>query len=101
MNRAITRRQAEALRQDITRTRADLRETVQVLAERADIPSRARASTGRLMEEGRTLMRTHGQWLVLAGGVAGALVAAVIARQPPVRRWVRRTPRRARWRGRW
>lgn len=90
MNRAITSRQAELIRQDITRTRADLGETVQALAERADVRSRARASTGRMVAEGRMLLRTHGQWLVVAAGVAGALVGAAIARQPGVRRWVHR-----------
>jgi hypothetical protein len=97
MNRAITGRQAEALRQDIVRTRADLGETVQALAERADIRSRMRASRTRLREQSRILVRTHGGWIVVAAGLAGAVVAAIIAQRPPVRRWVRRPARARGW----
>ncbi|MFS8522133.1 MAG: DUF3618 domain-containing protein [Micromonosporaceae bacterium] len=104
MNRVLTARQAEALRDDIIRTRADLGETVRVLAERADLRARARASTDRYKRRARAAgdrlagpageaARTPGFWLV-AGAVAGAVVAALAARGGAARRWVRRMPAR-------
>lgn len=102
MNRALTEHQAESLRDDIIRTRADLGETVRVLAERADLRSRARASSDRYRQQARAAgnqlavrageaARTPGFWL-LVGAVAGGVVAVLAARGGAVRRWVWRMP---------
>ncbi|HLV57662.1 MAG TPA: DUF3618 domain-containing protein [Natronosporangium sp.] len=102
MNRALSERQAEALRDDIIRTRADLGRTVRVLAERADLRARARASTDRYRQRARAAgdrlaarageaARTPGFWL-LVGSLAGAAVAVLAARGGAARRWVRRMP---------
>lgn len=96
MNRALTDQQTAVLREDIARARADLGETVEALAERADVRSRARASTGQLMERGRSVAGSPGPWLVLGAGVTGAVLAVLLARERPAQRWRtrRRTGRR-------
>jgi hypothetical protein len=69
-------RQIDALRNDILETRAQLGETVQALAAKADIRSRARGSASRAAGRMRTAQGSAVPWAALA--VAGAVVVAVM-----------------------
>ena len=80
-------RDTEELRREIVRTRAELGETVQALAERADVPTRVRARVSETRDQVRSRVghaaRTPVPWVVLAA--AGAALVAVL-----VIRWRRR-----------
>lgn len=68
----MNRQETEALRAEIMRTRADLGQTIQQLAERADVKSRMRQSV-------RRAGRSPVPWFVLAAGAAAAVVLLTLA----------------------
>lgn len=69
--------QVAALRNEIAHTRAELGETVQELAARADVPARARASARRAAQRARVATSSPGPIVALAAGAA-AVVALVL-----------------------
>lgn len=90
---------AEALRADIRRTRAELGETVQALAARADVKARLRDSAahsgervrqrmglaagsaaGPVRDAGSAVRRRPVPWAVLAAGAVAAVVVLVLIR---------------------
>jgi transposase-like protein len=72
MTKAGTNRDTEALRAEIVQTRAELGETIQQLAERADVKSRVQQSVRRA---GRGPL----PWFVLAAGAAAAVALLIVA----------------------
>jgi hypothetical protein len=76
MNRSQSINDVDALRDEIAHTRAELGETVQALAARADVPARARASAQRTADRVRTAGGMPGVWMV--AGVGVALVTALV-----------------------
>jgi hypothetical protein len=84
MSRAETNRDTNALREEIIQTRADLGQTIQQLAERADVKSRVRASAAHTSKRVRGSVRRAGgspvPWFVLAAGAAAAVVLLLLAR---------------------
>lgn len=77
MNRLETRQRTEALRDEIEHTRAELGETVQALAARADVPARARASAHRTADRVRKAGGSRGIWVFVGAGAVA--VAAMLA----------------------
>jgi hypothetical protein len=67
----VNRQETEALRAEIAQTRAELGETLQQLAERADVKSRVQQSVRRA---GRSPL----PWVVLTAGVAAAVVVLIV-----------------------
>lgn len=65
---------AELLREEIRALRADLGETVQALASRADVPARMRASAGRTTRKLRRWRDDPLPWTLLAAGATVALI---------------------------
>lgn len=65
---------AELLRDEIRALRADLGETVQALAARADVPARMRASAGRTAHRMRGWGDSPLPWTLLAAGATVALI---------------------------
>ncbi|QSB16919.1 DUF3618 domain-containing protein [Natronosporangium hydrolyticum] len=78
MNRSIN--EADALRDEIAHTRAELGETVQALAARADVPARARASAQRGADRMRVASSRPGVWLVVGAGAAAVATIVAMAR---------------------
>lgn len=76
---SMSNRQADALRDEIVHTRAELGETLQALAARADVRSRARASATRATDRLWAIWRSPTPWLMLTS-VAAATVAVLLAR---------------------
>lgn len=78
---------ATALQEEIQQTRAELGQTVQALAARADVPSRARTAASRTAHRTARRARHFGAsptpWLALATGSTAALLAVLL-------RWRRR-----------
>lgn len=72
--------QADVLRDEIAQTRAELGETVQALAARADVRARARASARRTANRVRSARGTPGWWLALGAGAALVATLVVLAR---------------------
>jgi hypothetical protein len=74
---------AEVLREEIRRTRADLGETVQALAAKADVRARLRQSAAGTADRVRNTMRdprrTPIPWIALAAGTA-VLVVLIVTR---------------------
>lgn len=80
----------QQLQQEIERTRAQLGQTVQELAARADVKSRARAkaaaAAGRVRAVTQGAGRARDQWVPLAAAAAAVLVVGYLA----CRQWGRR-----------
>jgi anti-sigma-K factor RskA len=72
----MSNRQTAELREEIVQTRAELGETLQALAARADVRARARASATRAADRMYDMWRTPTPWLMLTS--AAAAVAAVL-----------------------
>jgi pyridoxal biosynthesis lyase PdxS len=70
----VSKQDTEALRAEIARTRAELGQTIQALAERADVKSRVQHSVRRA---GRTPM----PWVALAAGAVAAVALLVLIRK--------------------
>ena len=68
----MNRQETEDLRAEIAQTRAELGETLQQLAGRADVKSRVQQSVRRA---GRSPL----PWVVLGTGVAAAVVLLILA----------------------
>lgn len=79
----LTHRQTEALRDEIVHTRAELGHTLEALAARADVRTRARASATRAADRMWGFWRTPTPWLMLTSAAAAA--AAVLLSRG--RRW--------------
>jgi hypothetical protein len=83
----MSEKDTEQLRREIVRTRAELGETVQELAERADVPARVKARVVETRDQVQSRVgnaaRTPVPWVLLAA--AGAALVAVL-----VIRWRRR-----------
>lgn len=75
--RANSSQQWEALRDEITHTRAELGETVQALAAKADVRARVRASATHAADRVRTVGYSPVPWLLLAGGATVVLLVLV------------------------
>jgi hypothetical protein len=90
----------DALRDEIRQTRAELGETVQALAAKADVKARVKESAahtaaqvresaghamlvarGSLVEAGRSARRRPVPWLTAAGGAAAIVVLLIIRRR--------------------
>lgn len=72
----------EVLREEIRRTRADLGETVQALAAKADVRARLRQSAAGTADRVRNTMRDPRRtipWIALAAGTA-VLVVLIVTR---------------------
>jgi anti-sigma-K factor RskA len=80
---SVTHRDTEALRDDIVHTRAELGQTLEALAARADVRTRARASATRAADRMRGFWRSPTPWLMLTTAAA-ATAAVLLARG---RRW--------------
>ncbi|MCW6010533.1 DUF3618 domain-containing protein [Micromonospora sp. CPCC 205371] len=69
----------EMLREDIRQARADLGETVQALAAKADVKARMRASAEHTKE--RALAQVRGNpvpWAAMAAGAAAAIIVLMM-----------------------
>jgi hypothetical protein len=96
MNRASTDRRAATLRSEIAHTRAELGETVQELAGRADVPARAKATARRTADRLRAAGDQPRVWAPMAAG------AAVMAAMVGLAVWARRNRHeRSAGSGRW
>ncbi|HEY2947147.1 MAG TPA: DUF3618 domain-containing protein [Micromonosporaceae bacterium] len=78
--RANARQDPAALRAEIERTRAELGETVQALAAKADVPARVRRSAAHraeaMRDSVRQARRSPAPWFAL--GAAAAVIAVVL-----------------------
>lgn len=76
----------DALRDEIRQTRAELGQTVQALAAKADVKARVKESAGQavvwargsLIEAGRSARRRPAPWLAVAGGAAAIAAFLII-----------------------
>lgn len=72
--------QAEQIRQDIARARAELGQTLQVLAARADVRSRAKESAGYAAERVRAAWLSPGPWVAMSMTLAAAALVVTLVR---------------------
>jgi hypothetical protein len=78
----------EMLRAEIRQARADLGETVQALAAKADVKARVRRSAAHTAERARVRVNHAGEqvrhdpvpWAVIAAGAAGAIILLLLIR---------------------
>lgn len=80
----------DELRTDIAQARAELGETLQALAARANVPARARASAAHAVRRAQTAWITPVPWLVLSASLSAAALVVVLVRSRPAPRPGRR-----------